>query len=197
MKKDYKHASLTSDETNLLVGREDLSGESIDTTRIKLSDPAQRAGFLDEVAHVVKCQKVIIESLVEVLWKVTLADREGNDKIWEKTVSEDRLQAIPVSLSYDTIQEESIKAYILLMLDAIKNLANRSNVTPENILEVLSTMTTDKETDLPFPFTEESLAEIKKRISGLEKSAGVTFQNIVQKLKDANQLDQENPTGNT
>ncbi|MEI6774912.1 MAG: hypothetical protein WCL18_09425 [bacterium] len=100
-------------------------------------------------------------------------------------------------MSYDTIQEESIKAYILLMLDAIKNLANRSNVTPENILEVLSTMTTDKETDLPFPFTEESLAEIKKRISGLEKSAGVTFQNIVQKLKDANQLDQENPTGNT
>ena len=185
MKKDYKHASLTSDETNLLVGREELSGEPIGTTRIKLSDPAQRAGFLDEVAHVVKFKKeTIIASLLAVLWKVTQADREGNDKTWEKIVSEDISKAIPASLSYDTIQEECIKAYIPLMLDAIKNMANRGNVTPENILEVLSKMTPDKETDLPFPFTEESLAEIKKRIDVLAMAAGITFQNIVQKLQN-------------
>ena len=191
MKKDYKHASLSSDETNLLVGREELSGEPIGTTRIKISDPAQRAGFLDEVAHVVKSQKETIESLLAVLWKVTQADREGNDKTWEKIVSEDILKAIPASLSYDTIQEECIKSYIPLMLEAVRNMANRGNVTPENILEVLSKMTPDKETDLPFPCTEESLAEIKKRIDVLAMATGITFQNIVQKLKEANRLDQE------
>jgi hypothetical protein len=74
-------------------------------------------------------------------------------------------------------------------------MAETYNITPERILEVLSIITTENDTGLiPFPFTKESFPEIKKKIDELEIiSAGFTFQNILQKLKEANHLDQGTP----
>jgi len=77
---DYQHKSLSIDEVSLLADWQVLTGESIDVTRIKLSDPAQREGFLEEIASVWQQKKATIEFLLEALSNIVKADVQGKVK---------------------------------------------------------------------------------------------------------------------
>lgn len=74
--KDYAHVSLDPEEVSLLSDREDLTGEPLEKSRIKLKDPDQRADFLDTIKTFGKLKQATIKDLFNNLAKIKKQDIE-------------------------------------------------------------------------------------------------------------------------
>lgn len=64
---DYKYKSLDADEVSLLNNWETLTGESLESSRVKLKNPETRNGFLGEISRIATQDKLTAISLLETL----------------------------------------------------------------------------------------------------------------------------------